>query len=174
MNDPPKELRLMEATPAMRDAFLEMAREWCANGSEGYADALTDFDGFMRYLREMAAGRNLEPGHVRQVTYWLTDDAGRILGCSRLRTRLTPTLAYHGGHIGYDVRPSERRKGYGTRLLALTLEKARKMGLNRLLLTCDDDNVGSARIIERNGGVLQDRIISPETGKLHRRYLIEL
>ena len=71
---------------------------------------------------------------------------------SRLRPRLTPALEIQGGHIGYNVPPSVRRKGYGTQLLRLTLPKARAAGLSRVLLTVDSSNVASIRIIERNGG----------------------
>ncbi len=70
--------------------------------------------------------------------------------------RPAPPLTEVGGHIGYAVRPSARRQGIGTALLGLTLIEARKLGLVRVLVTCDVSNLGSARIIQRNGGVLED------------------
>ena len=72
------------------------------------------------------------------------------------------------------IRPSQRRRGYGTRILALTLDKARLLGLERVLVTCDDDNLGSARIIEKNGGLLASKGLSTSSGVLIRRYWIAL
>ena len=76
----------------------------------------------------------------------------------------------HSGHIGYMIRPSGRRKGYGTRILALTLERAREVGLSRVLVTCSPNNIGSARIIENNGGIKVSDGVSPETGEATSRY----
>jgi len=97
-----------------------------------------------------------------------------ILGESRLRHSLTPALEHHGGHIGYVIRPSQRRKGYGTLILALTLEKARALGIQRVRITCDTDNTGSVRIIEKNGGILSAQVISERSGKLISQYWIDL
>ncbi|MHB8934154.1 MAG: GNAT family N-acetyltransferase, partial [Bellilinea sp.] len=93
---------------------------------------------------------------------------------SRLRHRLTPLLEEEGGHIGYDIRPSERGKGYATLLLALTLEKARESGMAGVLVTCDEDNIASARVIEKNKGQLLNTVVSQTSGKQVRRYWIDL
>jgi predicted acetyltransferase len=79
-----------------------------------------------------------------------------------------------GGHIGYAVVPEFRRRGYATRILHLSIQIARdKLGLTRILLTCDDDNIGSIRTIEKNGGVLENVISGPDLEKPKRRYWIE-
>ena len=78
------------------------------------------------------------------------------------------------GHIGYDIRPSERRKGYGTAILSLTLAKARELGLREVIVTCDSDNVGSLRIIKKNGGRHISTAVSDHTGKQVNRYKIVL
>jgi predicted acetyltransferase len=96
-----------------------------------------------------------------------------IVGCVRLRLGLTPDLENEGGHVGYDVRPSARRRGYGTTLLRLALVEARALGLERVLVTCDDDNIGSIQVIERNGGVFSGSGVSKKTGKTVRQYWIE-
>ena len=106
--------------------------------------------------------------------FWLVRGGTAIVGTSQLRHTLTPDLEHEGGHIGYNIRPSQRRKGYGTRLLGLLLGKARGLGLQRVLLTCDTDNVASARIIEKNGGRLDSDGISGKSGKPISRYWIEL
>jgi predicted acetyltransferase len=85
---------------------------------------------------------------------------------------LTPYLAEEGGHIGYDVRPSERRKGYGTHLLRLTLAEARRIGLTRVLVTADEANVPSWRIIEKNGGEYEPEVVRGKLAAL-RRYWID-
>jgi predicted acetyltransferase len=96
-----------------------------------------------------------------------------VIGQSSLRHHLNPSLEREGGHIGYNIRPSERRKGFGTMILSLTLEKAKGIGLTRVFVTCDTDNVASARIIEKNGGRLQGQVISERSGKLINQYWIE-
>ena len=73
-----------------------------------------------------------------------------------IRHRLTPSLLLMGGHIGYDVRPSARRRGHATLMLAAALPVARGLGIDRALLTCRTDNIGSRKVIEANGGVLED------------------
>jgi len=95
-----------------------------------------------------------------------------IVGMIDLRHRLNDFLAEYGGHIGYSVRPNERRKGYAKRMLALALEEARGRGISRVLITCDDDNVASARTIEANGGVFERTACLD--GEVLRRYWIEL
>lgn len=80
------------------------------------------------------------------------ENDGRIVGMIDIRHRLNDHLRLYGGHIGYSVRPDERRKGYAKRMLALALPEAKKRGIDRVLVTCDDDNEGSRRTIEANGG----------------------
>ena len=102
--------------------------------------------------------------------YWITDGEGaaeEVVGFLALRHMLTPWLLEEGGHIGYSVRASRRGQGHATRALALAVRRAAELGLDRVLLTCDEPNVASARTIERNGGVYEDT----RNGK--RRYWIE-
>lgn len=112
------------------------------------------------------------PGQVPETTYWGVS-GGEFLGRVGLRHTLTEGLLEWGGHIGYEVRPSARGRGVGHALLAGVLPHARALGLARVLLTCDDDNLASARIIERGGGVLEDLRPTPD-GPPKRRYWIEL
>ncbi len=83
-------------------------------------------------------------------------DGDEYLGRLTIRHRLTPSLLELGGHIGYDIRPSAGRRGHATAMLAAALPVARGMGLDPVLITCDEDNVGSRKVIEANGGVLED------------------
>jgi predicted acetyltransferase len=111
---------------------------------------------------------------VHNDLYWIVDD-GEVVGFLSFRHALNEWLREAGGHIGYAVRASRRRRGYASAGLALGLERAREIGLDRVLVTCDDDNLGSARTIEAAGGVLQDVSDQSERGHaLLRRYWIAL
>ena len=78
-----------------------------------------------------------------------------------------------GGHIGDGIRPSERRKGYATEMIRLALIECKKLGLDRVLMVCERDNIGSAKSIMKNGGVLEKEIINPD-GSVEQRYWIEI
>lgn len=164
---------LIEPAEELRAEFLAMAREYSAAGENRYQAASDNFPAYIRSLLDGARGVGLAPGRVPYSTFWLASGR-RLIGRSSIRHHLTPDLAYEGGHIGYDIRPSERRKGYGTLILTLTLAEARRLGMNRALVTCDTDNVGSAKIIENNGGKLEEQAVSKRTGRLISRYRIEL
>jgi predicted acetyltransferase len=173
LDDPAGRLRLVEPDESWRRTFQVMAREYLQAGEERYDEVVDGFDAFLARVRRYAAGVDLPEGHVPGFTYWAV--AGETLvGAIRLRTRLSPHLQIYGGNIGYDVRPALRGRGCGTRMLALCLERARAHGLARVLVTCDDDNPGSARVIEKNGGVLEDTRFHEPVRKLVRRYWIEL
>jgi predicted acetyltransferase len=98
---------------------------------------------------------------VPSTTLWWVDGP-QYLGRIAIRHRLTPILLEWGGHIGYDVRPSARRRGYATAMLAAARPVAARLGIDPVLVTCDLDNTGSRKVIEANGGVLEDQ----RSGKL--------
>ncbi|NHA68515.1 GNAT family N-acetyltransferase [Phycicoccus sp. CMS6Z-2] len=131
-------------------------------------------EGFARFAghrRDQAREDTPRPtGHVPCTFFWVVDDADptTYLGSLSVRHRLTPFLLEYGGHIGYSVRPSARRRHVATDALRLALPECAALGIDPVLVTCDDDNVGSARTIEANGGVLED----VRDGK--RRYWIAL
>ena len=173
-----EQVELIAPSLAYEADFLAMAREYQHAGTEGekafYAEAVRDLAAHVRTLNERAEGRSLLERQVPYHSYWLVRGGGTILANSTLRHWLTPALLIEGGHIGYGVRPSERRKGYGRLVCALTLDKARQIGLKRVLITCDADNVASARIIQANGGRFEGESPSPRSGRLVSRYWIEL
>ncbi|HEY0428779.1 MAG TPA: GNAT family N-acetyltransferase [Pyrinomonadaceae bacterium] len=166
-------IKLIEPAAALKAAFLDMAEEFGAGSDDHYKFAREDFEGFLERLSNFARSTGLPPNRVPQNTFWLVGD-GKILGESNLRHYLNAELETEGGHIGYAVRPSARRRGYGTLILRLTLEKAKNLGLKRVLVTCDTDNVGSSKIIEKNGGELCGQDLSNRTGKPISRYRIEI
>jgi len=162
---------LIQPTVDLADDFRALAEEFSSQGEDRYRDAARDVPAFVELCRDYAAGRNLPSDRVPQTTFWLVRDARTILGCSRLRHRLNEFLAGRGGHIGYDVRPSERRRGYGTRLLQMTLPEARRLGLTRVLITADGSNAASWRIIEKNGGQRDPGFLVSEPESLRRYWL---
>lgn len=132
-----------------------------------------DFGSFVRGLLRDEDRARLPPGRAPQTVYWLID-GDEFIGRSSLRHELTPALREIGGHIGYEIRPSRRRRGYGREILRLTLDKARARGLRDVFVTCDADNAGSLAIIEANGGRFADERPGPAGAPPVRRYWIHL
>jgi len=171
-------LSLIRLSPADQSACEIFMQEFIAAGETDYG-WLNEYreHSFPEYLAFLQAGEKGEYKpeiYVPQTVFWLSTPQGQLLAVSRLRHRLNAGLEIEGGHIGYAVRPSARRQGVATYLLGLVLDQARLIGLTRVLVTCDDDNIGSARTIEKNGGLLEDQRISPDSAKLIKRYWIAL
>lgn len=133
------------------------------------------FDELLAKAEELADTSIPAPdGRVHNDLFWIIDD-GEVVGFVSFRHELNEWLRHFGGHIGYSVRPTRRRQGYARAGLALALDRARELGLESVMLTCDDDNAGSYRTIEGAGGVLQDVVDAAEQGHPRlRRYWIEL
>lgn len=120
------------------------------------------FAAYVHWLRTQSDEDTPRPdGYVPSTSLWWIDGT-EYLGRLAIRHRLTPSLLEEGGHIGYDVRPSARRQGHATAMLAAALPVARGLGIEDALLTCDVENKWSRRVIEANGGVLEDE----RSGKL--------
>ncbi len=169
---------LSEITPELAAAYLDMVNEFEAAG-EGYGWndielARRDFAAFVDDLRNESLGIGLPPDIVPQTTYVLLDRGGRALGEIRFRPHLTPPFEQHNGHIGYNVRPRQRGKGYATRMLALVLAKARALGLERVMLPVRDDNLASMAVIAKNGGVLERTGAELNPGEIVSIYWITL
>lgn len=129
-------------------------------------------DHFDEYIEALLA-RETDPleGLVPETIYWLIVDGREYAGELGIRHRLNDDLKLFGGHIGYKVRPTMRRRGYGNLMCQLGIQQARKLGITDILITCDDDNIGSQKIIEANGGILKDKVDN-DRGVLTRRYWI--
>jgi|Napbiome12C3dose_1001474.scaffolds.fasta_scaffold00001_315 predicted acetyltransferase len=131
------------------------------------------FEQFVRCKIEQAKGLNLPEGFVPTTELWLIDKE-EFIGRVSIRHRLTENLLRLGGHIGYYIRPSKRKMGYGKMILKLALKEAKKLGIFKALVTCDDTNLGSAKIIEANGGILENKVDNGRDNPLKRRYWIKI
>ena len=130
------------------------------------------FRRYLEVLAEQERGENLPANHVPS-TFLFAFAGTTIVGRVSIRHALNPYLERFGGHIGYVVVPEYRRQGYATAILRQSLQIAhQKLGLTRVLVTCDDDNVGSIKTIEKNGGVFESIVIPPDGDKPKRRYWI--
>ena len=149
-----------------RNEELKLVRPTRDLAESWYGDE--EIGAYLEQCRKFDRG-DVPEGFVPQTAYWLVR-GDTILGGFRLRHRLSERLWQSGGHIGYDVRPEERNRGYATRMLAMALEKARARGLTWVLLTVDPENTPSIRVIEKNGG----KYIGTADKSGFRRYRIDL
>jgi len=174
----PGVLRLLRPFAALRNSYGSLIDEIDAAGESRVPFPLSfpfdDFKALVTRLENAAKGIDLPEGFVPHSTYWLVHGDSQIVGVSNLRHRLTDSLQREGGNIGYGIRPSARRCGYGREILRLTLDKARELGLSRALLTCGRQNRASARVILANGGVLESEDFLAERGEVMQRYWIDL
>ena len=172
-------LKLIRLTPEYKSQLTDMMDEWTASGEKivPYAIAkhdFRDFDGYLSGLEIKADNPAVSSGRlVPDSTFFCLDEERNIfVGAVNIRHYLNEGLLRTGGHIGDGVRPSERRKGVATAMIGLALEECRKLGIERVLMVCDDGNLGSAKSIENNGGILENKLESD--GALVRRYWIAL
>src|SRR3990167_5078160 len=174
-------MELVLPSAEYKDSFIEAVKEYKSEAetepirsysSLSIDDLKANFEAFVERERSHAEGKNQQEGYVPQTEFWLVD-GGEYIGHVRIRQRLTEHLLQIGGHIGYDIRPSKRGKGYGNKILALGLQKAKEMGIERVRITCDVDNILSRKMIERNRGILENEIPNPETDVNKARFWIE-
>ena len=157
MNDDAS-LRLIEPTPKYKKQYIDMIEDWKKSGEKMVPYVLKfEYDDFEALVNRLFDIRDLpfeDEKVVSSSTYWLVNQDDKILGVVNIRHQLNDSLLEIGGHIGYGIRPSERKKGYATELLKLALLKAKDLGITKALLTCDKDNLGSSKTITKNGGIL--------------------
>lgn len=162
----------LEVPHGLEEFLFELGDGEHGFGGTAFASGQVTLDELLEALVGMAEGRGLAKSRVPMTTFWLVHEDGRMIGMSRLRHRLNDDLLNEGGHIGYYVRPGERRKGYGTALLALTLAEAKKLGVAEALVTADSDNPASISVIEANDGRLEDE--RRDGDRPYRRYWIAI
>lgn len=133
----------------------------------------THFKEMIGLFEEEARGENIPKNWVPASTFWYCSSENELIGVVNIRHYLTEELLQTGGHIGYGIKPSMRRKGHATRLLNLSLEECQKLGLKKMLITCDKENEGSRKTIQHNGGQMENEVVE-NNGNIVQRYWISL
>jgi predicted acetyltransferase len=152
---------------AYQELEAEGTQKFLLHGFDGEA---TDFSDYIETLTQYSEGRDLPEGMV-QDTFLIAEVGGDIVGRISIRHTLNDFLFNYGGHIGYMVRPAFRMNGYASEMLRQALQVAKDLGIHQVLITCNDDNIGSIKVIEKHGGVLENKV--DEDGRLLRRYWID-
>ena len=167
-------LKLVKASEEYHRQIAEMLDEWYASGEKiiPYSIRRLDHHDFTRYCTELEV-KEASGGLVPDSTFFCLDEERDIVvGAVNIRHYLNDALLRSGGHIGDGVRPSERRKGIATTMIGLALKECRKLGIEKVLMVCNKDNIGSAKSILKNGGILENEII--DDGVVVQRYWIDL
>ena len=142
------------------------------HGTSGLAHA-ESFESWLKDIESSQFEDKLTDGRVPSTTYLaVTADTHHLVGMVNIRHRLNDYLKTIGGHIGYSVRKSERQRGYATEMLRLALEKCKVLGIPQVLITCDQDNIASAKTIKNNQGQLSQSFM--HEGTMIEHYWIEL
>lgn len=166
-------LRLVKLDETFKEQFYDMMDEWYADGEKivPYAIRKCDYHDWETYIDSLE-NKEDNGNIVPDSTFFCLDEERNILvGAVNIRHHLNEELLKNGGHIGDGIRPSERRKGYATAMIGLALAECRKLGIERVLMVCDKENIGSAKSIINNGGILENEI--EEDGIVEQRYWID-
>jgi predicted acetyltransferase len=155
------ELELVIPTKGLKEAANAYKKEHFDNGEyvlHGSAlfDKMDSYDDWLVLNQDNSAESTVHDNWVVADTFFaVRKEDGKIIGMIDFRHRLNDFLKTYGGHIGYGVRPTERKKGYATQMLKMVLEHAKENGLDKVMLTCYEDNEASRRTIEKCNGLLE-------------------
>lgn len=171
------EIQLVLPNESYKEQILSYKEEFLANGDSMDGTAgLIHFDqvsDWLVALKDNSHPETVQKGFVPASTYLgIRTTDHKVVGMIDIRHELNDHLFNFGGHIGYSVRKSERCKGYATKMLALALKECKRLHINKVLITCDKENLASSKTILRQGGVLENEVI--EEGRITQRYWIQL
>ncbi len=168
--------KLVKPSLSMEKEYIDYVTEWEATEEKIVPNAAKrdsmSFKELVNKWEEYESERMYEKGLVPSSIYFLMDEDKKIYGAIDIRHELNDYLLRYGGHIGYGIRPSQRRKGYASQMLTLALPIVKELGINKALITCDKSNVGSAKTIMNNGGILENEVINGD--EITQRYWITL
>jgi predicted acetyltransferase len=167
-------LKLVKATAEYQNQIIEMLDEWYASGEKiiPYSIRRLDYHDFAYYCENLEV-KDTNDGLVLDSTFFCLDtDRNRMVGAVNIRHYLNDSLLRNGGHIGDGVRPSERRKGIATKMIGLALSECKRLGIDKVLMVCNKENIASAKSIRNNGGILENEIVVD--GVVEQRYWITL
>lgn len=169
--------KLIKPNKNYKDSFLAYTKEIKNSGSETYELyklAEVNFEEYINELKNTELGIGLPEGWVPSNNYWLIDSNNEVLGVIRIRHRVDNECLQTIGHIGYEIKKTRRREGNGNQILKLRLVEATKIGIDNILITCNEQNIGSVKIIEKNDGKLRSSFRDLDTGERVLQYTVEL
>jgi predicted acetyltransferase len=173
------DLKLIFPSKEYEKKAFEYVQEFIGFNSEingtGGLDRYDNYDEWLLKVKRDLDLPNIPEGRVPANTYFFvrtSDD--KIIGMINIRHKLNEFLFNEGGHIGYSIRPTERKKGHATLMLKLGLEKCKELNLNKVLITCDKINAASAKVIQNNNGILENEVYSETFSEVIQRYWIYL
>lgn len=175
-------LYLKEPTLEDKEQVIKMCNEFESSDDEYKFEGTSNIkyvlnDSYEKYLEKCEADKNIEsinPAWSNAVNYLLVDANNHIYGCSQFRYHILGELINVGGNFVYAIRPSERGKGYGTIQLKLLIEKAKEIGLEKVLVTCRENNIGSRKTMEKFIGKSDTLVPSIHDGIMEYRYWIDI
>ena len=172
-------VKLIKLTKDYYEQLKEMIDEWKLDQIKNntnrspWAIFKNDYHDFDYYLENLEI-KEVKDGKVPDSVFFLLDiDTNRLIGAVNIRHYLNDYLLKYAGHLGDGIRPSERNKGYGTKMIALALVECKKLSISKVLMVCDKDNIASAKTIINNGGVLENEFVD-EKGRIEQRYWIDI
>ena len=167
-------LKFIIPNESHKSQWEEIIAEWDDTRKRPRILFQPSFEEFINRIGQLSQWDDKEKQVAKSSVFLLIDETvEKILGCLWLRHHIDfPIDREYGGHIGYGIRPSARGKWYATEMLQLWLQEAKKLWIDRILITCDDDNIASAKVIEANGGILEKCM--EKDGVKMRRYWINL
>lgn len=169
-------VKLIKPTLEMEEEYYEYTNEWLEVKEPivPYSSRTLgrNFETWLEDTYKIESKETCPTDLVPAHTYFLVDIYGKIIGAINIRHYLNDYLFNFGGHIGYGIRPSERKKGYATKMLSLSLPIVKELGITKVLVACDKSNIGSAKTIIKNGGILENEVLEDE--ELTQRYWINI
>ena len=170
-----KDLFLKTADEIGQSAFADMVNSYVRNGTPFLGmTSIADYEAFLRMCRAHESGKRLPRGSVPYTRYFMCDSTGTIYAQGDVRHYPSESLTRYEGSLGYGTVPDYRGMGFGTQMCRLLLEKARELGYNEVIITCNIENQASARIIEKNGGKLIEICYWQQQQSFMKRYCCQL
>lgn len=165
-------MHLVRPTVRWEKEHIAYMNEWDEDRMTPSSFHLNENVPYEVYLKELKTREAGLGNRVPNTNYLLVNDEERVVGMVNIRHALNEYMRQVGGHIGYGIRPSERRKGYATLLLNEALKRTDELGITSVLITCNEDNIGSATVIQNNGGI-EDESFLEQDGTIVRRFWIQ-
>jgi len=168
------DIRLVCPDITFKYQYEEMMGEWLVHGGRLNPSALqssgNSYETWLKWMEDDAHEDTCPPGSVPQALYFAVRGDGRLIGAVTIRHRLNERInnGSGGGHVGFGVRPTERRKGYAKEILRLALNKLAERGINEVMINCASDNISSEKTILACGAVFQNEIMNDQGEKAKR------